>query len=182
VESTTCQLKEAKEIARNKELLESAHETISKLQEELGTTKMMVKNLTADLGSAQSRSKQAESQFERLKSGIDELQSENDKLKVSNEELIGRLVSEKEKAVEQMNLMNEMGENIKKELDMLRSWKQQAEEREKGSLHANFKTKHKGKWVGLGGSVPSMAKYVVNAHSEGGTCVRCANDLDWLLL
>jgi WD40 repeat protein len=158
------------------------HETtITSLREELSQSKGLIRNLTQELDDAKNRARLAEIQFDGLKSTIDTLQEQNDEFRKSHETLIGRLVSEKEKSIEQMNEMTELVDRLKKEVDMLRGLLEQEEKRKywkDGTGLASAKssddhdTKNHRRFGATGVIIPSTPKAIVRAHSSQGTAVR----------
>ena len=156
------------------------HETtISSLREELSQSKILIRNLTQELDEAKNRARLAEMQFDGLKATIETLQVQNDEFRKSNHSLIGRLVTEKEKSVEQMNEMTELVDRLKKEVDMLKSLLEQEEKRKfwKGGIgheiaKNNDDLKGHRRFGATGVIVPSTPKVIVRAHPSQGTCVR----------
>jgi len=156
--------------------------TISSLREEISQSKVLIRNLTQELDEAKNRTRLAEMQFDGLKATIETLQQQNDEFRKSNDSLVGRLVSEKEKSIEQMNEMTDLVDKLKKEVDMLRGLLEQEEKRKfwkegagglamaKSSDDAD--TKNHRRFGATGIIVPTTPKVMVRAHPSQATCVR----------
>jgi len=183
-------LKTAKHLSEMKDLNTAQERTLANLKEENERAERAIEHLTNEVNDAKSRTELAEKQYEGLKSTIRLLQNENDKLKKENHILEERLVADKGKTVEEMNVLNDMVNALKMEVDMLRTYKVQEEKRSKswfggggaatasGNAKAAEKSK-KGKegsssrkWGSFGVILPSSPKHTIqSAHSMEGTCV-----------
>jgi len=160
------------------------HETtISSLREEVSQSKTLIRNLTNQLEDARNRARLAEIQFDGLKGRIEALQEQNDEFRKANDSFVGRLVTEKEKSVEQMNQMMELVETLKKEVDMLRGLLEQEEKRKfwkdgaehlpsKTSDDNNDDTRNHRRFGSTGIIIPSSPKIIIRAHPSQGTSIR----------
>lgn len=158
-------------------------DTISSLREEVSQSKTLIRNLTQELDQAKNRTRLAEIQFDGLKTTIDTLQEQNDEFRKSNDSLVGRLVTEKEKSIEQMNEMTELVDKLKKEVDMLRGLLEQEEKRkfwkDDGRLSSpknhdddDTELKNHRRFGVTGIIIPSSPKVIIRAHPSQGTCLR----------
>lgn len=193
VESSASALKVANELAEVKDANAAHMATIKSLQEEQAKTERTITKLNSELTNAQSMSNLAEKQYNGLKDTIRTLQEENDELKKINSDLVGRVVSEKEKAIDEINKMNAMVEKLQKEVDMLRAYQKQQEERARGrwrrnkgggldvggDLSSSSAAANQGKdgsagrkFGALGVVLPSQPMHVLQAHGQEATAVR----------
>lgn len=182
-------LEVAKELASGKDLISSHESTISMLQKEHSRKDRAMEHLTNELADAKSRTKLAEQQYVGLKDTIRILQEENDTIKKENRVLETRFVSDKEKMSTEMNKLSEMCDSLKREVEMLRSLKQQEEKRKSWfGLSSTTKTtettvvdKTKKSSSGEDDSrkfqptikvvIPSIPKQKITAHTSEATCV-----------
>mmetsp|Transcript_3308 Transcript_3308/g.7193 ORF Transcript_3308/g.7193 Transcript_3308/m.7193 type:complete len:599 (+) Transcript_3308:472-2268(+) len=197
VEASASALKVANELAEVKDANAAHMSTIKALQEEQTKSEKTITKLNAELTNAQSIASLAEKQYEGLKDTIRTLQEENDELKQTNSDLVNRVVSEKEKSIDEINKMNDMVEKLKKEVDMLRAYQKQQEQRARGGWRRNKgggldiggddsssspqssaatgkgKDGNSGRQFGaLGVVVPSQPLHVLQAHGQEATAVR----------
>ena len=176
-DETATALKMAKELADLKETNAAQEKEITELKEEQEKAQNAIQHLKEQVEDAQSSAKLAELQYDGLKETIRTLQDENDSLKKENSALVDRAVNEKEKASDQLNILNEMVEKLKKECDMLRTLKIQEEKRKtwfgKASVTADHEVNHENKksqpihtqWGAMGVMIPSEPKYTIKAHA-----------------
>lgn len=182
-------LKTAKEVSDLKDQNLAQEATISNLRKENGRKENAIEHLTEQLTDAKSRTKLAEQQYVGLKETIRGLQKENDELKEESRKMEARLVADKGKMIDEMNVLTEMVDSLKREVDMLRSFKGQEERRKSGSWFTRTSsTDSKGtkdtteksekgennsrKFGMLGVIVPTGPKQIIQAHMSEATCVR----------
>lgn len=180
-------LKTAKELSELKDLNLVQESTIANLKKECDRKERAIEHLTEQLNDAQGRTKLAEQQYVGLKESIRSLQTENDQHQKEKLELEGRLMSDKTKMSDEMNVLTEMVDKLKREVDMLRSLNNQEQKRSSGwfgklssgdrkGSHDNSPKTEKGessrKWGSLGIVVPSGPKQIVQAHAAEATTVR----------
>ena len=178
-------LKTAKELSEMKDLHLVQESTISNLKKECDRKEKAIEHLTEQLTDAKSRTKLAEQQYVGLKETIRSLQNENDQLKKERRTIEARLVEEKGKVSDEMNVLTEMVDSLKREVDMLRSLKKQEEKRKSGGWFGRTssteskgsKTPEKGKdsqrkFGAFGVIVPSGPKQIIQAHMAEATSAR----------
>ena len=179
-------LKTAKELSEMKDLNLVQESTIANLKKESDRKEKAIGHLTEELTDAKSRTKLAEQQYVGLKETIRSLQKENDQLKKENRNIETRLVEDKGKMVDEMNVLTEMVDSLKREVDMLRSLKGQEEKRKSAgwfgmsspvSKGSEAKTSETGKdskrkFGMFGVIVPSGQKQNIQAHMAEATSVR----------
>lgn len=175
---------QALETANSLANLKDAHaalESQTKAHEkELVKKDKAIQHLEQQIQDQKGITKLAEQQYNGLKETIRSLQKENDILKDENNNMIERLVSEKGKASDELNTLNEMVDTLKKEVDMLRTLKLQDDKR-KGWFGSKPKedtttldadNTESRKFGATGSIVPSTVKHTVDAHRGDSTCVR----------
>lgn len=190
VESSASALKVANELAELKDTNVAHTTTIQTMKEEHSRTEKTITQLNAELTDAKSSANLAEKQYEGLKHTIRTLQEENDELKRANSDLVNRVVSEKEKSIDEINKMNEMCDRLQKEVAMLREYQKQQEKRARGGWRRN-----KGGGLDIGGDgkgesgspstpdnarqfgsmgvvIPSQPLHVLQAHGQEATAIR----------
>lgn len=152
------------------------------LKKEKETSEKALKHLNSQLSDAKSRTDLAEKQYEGLKKTIRTLQAENDKLSKENRDLEQRIVTDKGMAVDEMNILTEMVDSLKRECDMLRSynkssWFNKLPSSGTGVNTTGTNTVKNGtisdggrKWGAIGTVLPSSPRHIVAAHSMDGTC------------
>ena len=192
VESSASALKTANELAEAKDANAAHLATIRTLQEEQAKSEKIITKLNAELTDAKSVANLAEKQYNGLKDTIRTLQEENDELKKTNGDLVNRVVSEKEKAIDEINRMNDMVEKLQKEVDMLREYQKQQEQRARGGWRRNKgggldiggeasksssatesnSDKIGRQFGGLGVALPSQPLHILQAHNMEATAVR----------
>ena len=184
-EETNKALKTARDLADMKETAQQNERLIVQLQKERDEAEKKISHLLQKVEDAQSTTRLAEKQYMGLKDTIRTLQEENDVLKKENGVLIERVISEKEKASDEMNELTEMVEKLKKEVDMLRELKVQEDKRKgwfgtaKGrsgksdeDSGGNQDDEAGRKFGSHGVVVPSAVKRTIDAHYGEATCVR----------
>ena len=194
VESSASALKVANELAELKDTNAEHLKTIQTMKEEQSRTEKMITQLNAELTDAKSTANLAEKQYEGLKDTIRTLQEENDELKRANSDLVNRVVSEKEKSIDEINKMNESCERLQKEVEMLREYQKQQEKRARGGWRRNKgggldiggdgeaestspsasddKTQGTRQFGSIGVVVPSQPLHVLQAHGQEATAIR----------
>ena len=173
-------LKVAKELSEVKDLNVAQESTISNLTEENKRKERTIEHLTTELTDSKQRTKLAEQQYVGLKDTIRVLQEENDQVQKENRELESRLISEKETMSSEMNVLTEMVDRLKKEVDMLRTLKEQDEKRKSWfGLAASGKEKKPEvtqsstrKFGNISVVAPSSPKFIVSAHTSQASCLR----------
>lgn len=125
-------LRTVKDLSKQKDLNQAQESTITNLKKEMDRKEKAIEHLTEQLNDAKAVTKLAEQQYVGLKETIRTLQKENDKLIKENSGFEARLVTEKGKMVDEMNVLTEMVDSLKREVDMLRSLKTQDEKRKTG--------------------------------------------------
>jgi autophagy-related protein 16 len=174
-------LKTAKDLSDMKDLSTAQEMTIANLREENKGAERAIEHLTNELSEAKSRTDLAEKQYDGLKKTIRSLQIENDHLKKESRIIEQRVVTEKGKTVDEVNILTEMVNSLKREVDMLRAYN-------KGSWFSKKVSKEKAdnedkqivakgqdsgrKWGTLGTVLPSAPKQTIDAHTMDGTCVK----------
>jgi autophagy-related protein 16 len=174
-------LKTAKDLSDMKDLNTAQEMTIANLREENKGAERAIEHLTNELSEAKSRTDLAEKQYDGLKKTIRSLQIENDHLKKESRIIEQRVVTEKGKTVDEVNILTEMVNSLKREVDMLRAYN-------KGSWFSKKVSKEKAdnedkqivakgqdsgrKWGTLGTVLPSAPKQTIDAHTMDGTCVK----------
>jgi len=122
-------LKTAQDLSAQKDVNTAQEATIANLRKENDRQERAIQHLTEQLQDAKGRTKLAEQQYVGLKETIRSLQTENDTLVKENQSIEGRLVADKGKMVDEMNVLTEMVDSLKREVDMLRSLKHHEETR-----------------------------------------------------
>jgi autophagy-related protein 16 len=185
-EEQSIALTTTKELAELKDLKISQEGTISELRQENEKKEHTIEHLTTELADAKSRTKLAEQQYVGLKDSIRVLQEENDLIKKENRELETRFVSEKEQMSNEMNVLTEMVDRLKKEVDMLRALKVQEDKRtswfgkaaiQKVVGSSPEKIEEVGdtsgrKWGSVDVILPSKPMHILQAHKKEASCVR----------
>jgi len=174
-------LESAKSLALMKESNGNLEQRIKRLEQNISSKDKAISHLEEKYDDARATTKLAEKQYTGLKETIRSLQQENDVLKVENGKLIDRLVNDKEKTSTEVNVLNEMIDQLKKEVDMLRTLKHQDEKRRSwfgnSSDVSNENDKpHEGKvssysFGTTGSIIPTSVKHTINAHAGDATCV-----------
>ena len=131
---------------------------IAELEKEGTKASQTIEHWTNACHEAQSRAELAEQQYNGLKLTIRAMQTEQEALKKENKQLGDRVVSEKQKLVQEMNSLTELVESLKQERDKLRALQTPpSQEPPKTSL-----------WFGTANSVMSSVKSS-NRHSAATT-------------
>ena len=175
IENTKAQLKESSE--QLKKELEEQESAFIRLKDELSEATNL-KNI-------------AEKQYDTLKETIRRLQDENDSLQKSNDELINRIVTEKEKSMEEMMKMTELLEQANKKVEMLTALQKKQEEKlEQRRFHfgkvvskdsssieshasSTLDNSSSGRQFGITGVIPPKSiLQKIHAHPSQITCVR----------
>jgi hypothetical protein len=194
VESSASALKVANELAELKDTNAVHMASIQTMKEEQSRTEKMITQLNAELTDAKSSANLAEKQYDGLKDTIRTLQEENDELKRANSDLVNRVVSEKEKSIDEINKMNESCERLQKEVEMLREYQKQQEKRARGGWRRNKgggldiggdgegqstlssalddKTQSTRQFGSMGVVIPSQPLHVLQAHGQEATAIR----------
>lgn len=181
---------EALKTARRLQDVQDLNTTYEKImvlmKDEIEKGKLSMKRMEDKVKDSDATTRLAEQQYEGLKASIRALQLENDDLKKENRVLESRLVTEKGKIVDEMNILTQMVDSLKKEVDMLRSLKHQEDNR-KTNWFANLKRESNKvatepaendgsgdtrKFGTFGVVVPSLPKHTIQAHNMEGTCIR----------
>jgi autophagy-related protein 16 len=173
-------LETAQRLSQQQDLVAVQELQLQQLQEELNQKDITILLLDERLLESKQSTRLAEQQYEGLKNTIRQLQSENEGLQKESRALEQRLVTDKEKIVEEMNNLTELADSLKRELDMLKSLKAQEQERSIGWLGkdstpqspANRKEDGSRKFGESGVIIPSKIKQNIVAHTIEGTCVR----------
>ena len=173
-----------RELSEIKDLNVAQESTITNLKAENERKEKAIDHMTIELTDAKSRTKLAEQQYGGLKDTIRLLQEENDVLKKENHQFETRLVTEKEKMMEEMNKLTEMVEKYKQETEILHKLKEQDEKRKSwfgkasvGQKGSDEKTENKDttdtrKFGSISVVLPSSTKQVIQAHRGEASCVR----------
>jgi chromosome segregation ATPase len=133
---------------------------LSKLQKENEQQERALEHLTNKVSDGEQRAKLAEQQYVGLKDTIRILQEENYILKKENRQFEARFIEEKDRLSSEVNSLNEMVEQLKRETDMLRSLKKQEEKRKS--------------WFGLAGSTKEAT--IKSASTEGTVTTKTPSD------
>lgn len=152
------------------------------MKEEIEQGKLTLKRMEEKMKDCEATSKLVEQQYDGLKTTIRTLQEENDDVKKENRTLEGRMLAEKGKLVDEMNILTGMVDGLKREVDMLKSLKQQEEARRKGSWFIKRDISNpsenrkddspKRKFGTFGVILPTSPKQTILAHNMECTCVR----------
>eukprot|EP00550_Attheya_septentrionalis_P005774 CAMPEP_0198282502 /NCGR_PEP_ID=MMETSP1449-20131203/2292_1 /TAXON_ID=420275 /ORGANISM="Attheya septentrionalis, Strain CCMP2084" /LENGTH=568 /DNA_ID=CAMNT_0043978767 /DNA_START=177 /DNA_END=1883 /DNA_ORIENTATION=- len=187
MDASAAALKTANDLAGMKDMNSTLEGTIIDLRKANEKLDETVNRLKEGIKDAKSHTRLAEKQYAGLKDTIRGLQEENDVIKSENTKLVDRLVSEKEKSMDQIREMSETVEKLVKEIEMLKSLKKLEETQKKGlwfmkagSLEDGNGTDDKQEnkqdnarqWGTLGVIIPTEAKHVIQAHSSEVTSVR----------
>lgn len=187
-------LKTANKLQEVQTLNAAQDRTIMDLKEEIERGAEALTRLQQRVNDAEASTRLAEQQYDGLKSKIRSLQEENDNLQKENRVTEGRLVTDKGKLVDEMNVLTDLVERLKKEVDMLRSLKHQQDKRGNGAISSWFTaspkndTKSSSSSGATGGKedsaptrkfgsmgiaiVPSTPQRTIMAHTMEGTCVK----------
>eukprot|EP00559_Dactyliosolen_fragilissimus_P005156 CAMPEP_0184857380 /NCGR_PEP_ID=MMETSP0580-20130426/2543_1 /TAXON_ID=1118495 /ORGANISM="Dactyliosolen fragilissimus" /LENGTH=557 /DNA_ID=CAMNT_0027352947 /DNA_START=72 /DNA_END=1745 /DNA_ORIENTATION=- len=172
-------LKRTTQLTEQRDINSVQESTIVNLRKENERQEQIITQLEAQLQDAKSHSNLAEKQYDGLKETIRHLEDENENLKKTNEQLVGRIVTEKEGLMDQMNQMTDMIEKLKKEVEMLRVFKDQESRRKMwgkpmdSQIDGDEAEKALSRRFGSVGVVlPTIVKTKVKAHNTEATCVR----------
>jgi autophagy-related protein 16 len=173
-------LETALHLAQQKDLVTAQESQLQQQQLELAQLEKAMAHLHEQVSEAQQATRLAEQQYGGLKGTIRQLQEENDSLQKENRLLEHRLVNDKKSLVEEMNSLTEIVEALKREVDMLRTYKSQEEQRKKGWFGGSkvepktaLPSQEEGRQFGeFGVVVPSVVKQTIIAHLMEGTCLR----------
>jgi autophagy-related protein 16 len=179
-------LKTAKELTDMKDLNTAQAMTMKNLRDENSRAEKAIEHLENQLADSKSRTQLAEQQYTGLKDTIRVLQEENDVYGKENRQLETRLVEDKGKMVDEMNVLTEMVDALKKEVDMLRSYKVQEDKRRswfgKAAIPVDAEEEKKEKapkeksntrlFGNFGVVPPSAPKYTIAAHAMDCTCIK----------
>ena len=168
------------ELSEQKGRNQKQDNVIQKLLEELKQKDVVIERITNELRESNSNARSAEQQYDGLKNNVNRLQENNECLTKSNDELVKRIVQEKEKYMEQIFKMNENEARLNQKIEMLLTLKEQEKKRftwtsKKPSedLSDPTGTQSSGRQFGAGGViVPSNVKHRIAAHTSQITCVR----------
>jgi WD domain, G-beta repeat len=139
-QSQTIQAQDAtKALIKAKEEKAILEQKLKLLAQEIGKKDKTIDHLSQKVEDTKSFTKLAEIQYVGLKDSIRSLQKENDVIKDENRKLIDRLVSDKEKTSNEVNVLNEMVDQLRKEVAMLRTLNSQDDQRRSwfGSLSSS---------------------------------------------
>mmetsp|Transcript_10927 Transcript_10927/g.20412 ORF Transcript_10927/g.20412 Transcript_10927/m.20412 type:complete len:560 (+) Transcript_10927:151-1830(+) len=173
-------------LSKQSELDKQREKRIQSLEQELTQKETVVDRLTNELSETTNNLRLAEKQYDGLKDTIERLQEEKDGLSKSNDELVSRIVTEKEKYMEQMNEMTKLYEQANQKLEMLRKLHEQEKKRfmwtskpssssktDNQSHDISESTVQNGRlFGGLGILLPSEIKHKIAAHLCQATSVR----------
>jgi autophagy-related protein 16 len=176
-------LETAKTLSQQKDLIASHESQLQQLENELAQRDKSIHHLQEQVSEAQQTTQLAEQQYEGLKETIRQLQEENEGLQKENRSLEGRMVADKGDLVDELNTLTEMMQAMKREVDMLREYKSQEEQRNNARLSvgpfsddhtaSQSKTSEEGRQFGdFGVIVPTKVMHTVAAHAMEGTCLR----------
>lgn len=164
-------------------------ESSEQLKKDIAEQESAFIRLKDELSEATNAKNIAEKQYETLKETIRRLQDENDSLQKSNEELITRIVTEKEKSMDEMMKMTELLEQANKKVEMLTALQQKQEKQlEQRRFHfgktvskttmqndasSSSDNPSSGRQFGVSGVVPPKTiLQKIHAHPSQITCVR----------
>lgn len=174
------------QLSTQSEAHQQSGKRIQYLEQELAQKDAVVEKLTNELRETTNNLKLAEKQYDGLKDTIKRLQEEKESLSKSNDELVSRIVSEKEKYMDEMNEMTKMYEQANQKIDMLNKLHEQEKKRfmwtskpssssttDNESQDMSKSTAQHGRMFGGSGIVlPSEVKHKIAAHPCQATCVR----------
>ncbi len=164
--------------------------TIDSLLEELKQKDVVIERITNELRETTANAKAAEQQYDGLKGTITRLQHDNEELTKSNEELVKRIVTEKEKYMEEMNKMTNMYDAANKKIEMLQQLQEQEKKRftwkspksylspggttqDSSSASTDPDSHTQGRKFGsMGVLIPSTIQQSIPAHRSQITCLR----------
>jgi autophagy-related protein 16 len=177
-------IKMSKDLAAQKDVTAAYEKTIQALQLDATKLETAIAHLQQQVKDGQEVTKLAEQQYDGLKLTIRHLQTENEELQKENRSLQERLLADKGQLVEEMNGLNELVEALKMEVEMLRSYKTQEDQRKNywfgGIMSAEGAdakdddvTADSRKFGSSGVIVPcAMKQTIPAAHSSEGMCLR----------
>lgn len=180
VEASANYVRATNELSRLKDQAIANSKEIDRLREENKRAENNVAAMSSRLKMAEHTASIAEKHYVAFKDEMATLQQENIDLKSENIQLVNRLVSEKEKMMSQFNTMNEMNENLQKEVSLLRNMAKMGKEKldnhhdgENDETNIRDQKLNGGRMWGSGGViVPSTPKHVIKAHTNEITSVR----------
>ena len=181
ITASDAQVKSLEQISDLKDKVTTLQNTNEELQEELSSYKINIDTLSKKLEESDAYASATEKQYNGLKNEIETLTNENEKLMTLNSDLVGRLVSEKEKVADEMNRMNDEMEGLKKNVNMLRALVKQYEEEKNDTKEArdilssaidDDRRKGKAQWGSIGVSLPTIPRFILSAHSADITRAR----------
>ena len=208
VECSNVQLQLSTELDKLQELFTSNEILMKQLRLDHAQANETIEHLLSHVKDVESTVFKTEEQNSNLKDSIQKLQDEKQALEQLNDSLLGRIVTEKEKQMEQLNSMNLMLEHQQKEIEMLRSLlrteqaklehtqqKKQHKEYDTSSSSSNNPSPSKtttisGTWQkkwnssssGTTSLVPSYAKFTLKAHRTEALCVRYGDENEDLVV
>jgi len=173
----------SQDLVTQMDLHKEQEKSIDIIKEEIKQKDVVVERITEELRDTTSRLSLAEKQYDGLKENIRRLQEENETLTKSNDDLVNRLVKDKEKYMEEMVNMTDMYEKANQKIAMLMKLQEQEKKRflwgkSKKSSNADLsedqdKKAMGGRQFGAAGVVlPSSIKCKVMAHPSQVICVR----------
>ena len=168
------------ELSEQKGRNQKQDNVIQKLLEELKQKDVVIERITNELRESNSNARSAEQQYDGLKNNVNRLQENNECLTKSNDELVKRIVQEKEKYMEQIFKMNENEARLNQKIEMLLTLKEQEKKRftwtskkPSENLSDPTGTQSSGRQFGAGGViVPSNVNHRISAYTSQITCVR----------
>lgn len=152
IEESARQLKSEKELSNLKDLAATNLLEINRWKGENKQIKDRMSTMAMELAAAKQTSSIAEKHYHAFKEEMSNLQKENFDLKSENTQLVNRLVTEKEKMMDQFKTMNVLNDNLNKEIALLRKLLQTEKER------SQKKTS---------GELSDMSKLVTGSNTRG---------------
>jgi len=167
----------SQELSKQLDLNRFQEKTIESLRGEVSRQEGIILKITDEMQDAVTNRKLAEKQYIGLKDNIRRLQEENDSLSKTSDELVNRIMSEKEKSAEEMNKMIDIIQQQKDKIEMLESVNKTGKWMKWGSTK-DTPTEPPSSQIserkfGVTGSIaPTVIKARIRAHQSQATCLR----------
>lgn len=177
----------AQQLSNQSEENERSLKTIKTVRQEMAQKDVVIERITTELRESTNHSTLAEKQYDGLKETIQRLQDDNDQLSKSNEDLVNRIVQEKEKSMKEMTKLMILNEQANTKIEMLNKLQEQEKKRftwrskssktkddnSSASVILDDKNQNGRKFGGVAGVFPpSGIKHRIVAHPCQATCVR----------
>jgi WD domain, G-beta repeat len=162
--------------------LREKQDVILHMKEEHTLSLKSAERLSAELDELMTNSKLADQQEEALKCNLRNLQKDNETIIKDNKDLESQLLAEKRKSIDEVKRLNDVIDELKSHIDMLRSVKRVNEPGTENSVQMNgihgpahinpvSNELNVNNLFQGNGEIPSSAKLAIQAHSAQGTCL-----------